>query len=267
MRLNGFAALPALIFIGASSLVWAQGGYALPFENYRRSHDGAKLTEELRDLGGINFSEDIPYLIGLISNDPDDDLVGEARVRLFTISSGLIGTNYAKIREAFTGASAAFERRLAVAPVASAPNWEFSIASLSAYVGLQPTPQARALLLRMLTSKNEGAAKLAMLGLARTRPLAPEAKAMLIEDAGWEKRAWRLVACAFNLDDADVLKAFLTYLENDDVQEQQQASKILADSGPMARPALDSLLRLQKRPGLDPNVSRNIEKAIEAINR
>ncbi|MEO8368839.1 MAG: hypothetical protein ABI806_06545 [Candidatus Solibacter sp.] len=257
-----------LVAASLSSVGLAQSRYAAPFENYRRSHDSEKLGNELRDVSGIKFSEDIPYLIGVISNDNEETLVRWARLKLLTITSGLVGVDIAAIQDRFLPAIPVFENHLASASTDDEKfQWAMSIASLTAFVGLQPTPDGLSLFYRMVESGHEGNRRIALLALARVKPLPAKAKGLILHHYPGEFPSARLGRFAFALEDADIQKEFVSFLDSDEVQDQQLAAKTLADVGPRARPALAALIRLQNRPGLDETVARNVKKAIDAIDR
>ena len=116
----------------------------------------------------------------------------------------------------------------------------------------------------MFSDWNEASRGVVLIALARLKPIPERAKAMLL--SGVEKVDLKS-KLEIAIDNPDVLKVFLKYLDSDDVNEQRLVTQVLSQAGPSARPTLDALRRLQQRPDLDAEVARHIDDALALIQR
>jgi hypothetical protein len=262
------------LVLALSSVIWAESKYAGPFENYKRTRDKTVFDQEIaeiRESGGIDFRQDIPFLIDLVASSGDllvenqarDVLFGLAYYGLF-LSPGLDPS----FSELFRPAVAIFESHLdeALKEPEDTHGWSHPIASLTAFVGLQPSPRTLTLFYRMAKSKSPGDSGLGLIALARLKPLPLEAKNIILsrtKSTGLQSNAEIL---SFAIDDPDVMKRFLKSLESDNVDEQRAATKRLSWMGAYPAPIRDALRRLQQRKDLDEDVFTNVKAAIERID-
>jgi hypothetical protein len=250
-------------------MAWCQSKYAGPFENYRRNRDPAAFGKEMQKAEelGIDLRDEVPFLLGVIASSGDKLIREEARLSLFTLAWGQVLNDHPSVKEVFRPAVAVFEAHLDEALIDESFGWGSSIASLTAFIGLQPDERSLALFYRMLDYKDKRAHGIALTALARLKPLPSAAKRLLLSRTGNYPLRERLEVLAFAIEDSDVLQTYARYLESNDIEEGRLATRMLSRIGPQAKPALELLQRLQQRSDLDEEVAANVKAAIDHIQK
>jgi hypothetical protein len=253
-----------LLLLLASAVALAQSKYGAPFENYRRTLDMQAFGEGIRNAGGqtTHLDEDVKYLAGVLASGSFDATAQEiARQQLDAVAYSVIAySGSASIQDYFRPAMEALQKHMPEASTDTESKWARSLVSLTAVVGLQPNPPMVGLIYRMLDGKNKRLGNIALLALARIKPLPPDAnKILLSRGAGLDPKG-RLEIWAFTLDDPDVREAFLKYLDSENVEDQRLATLVLSQTKAPAQPILDQLVRLRSRKDLDAQVAANLDK-------
>lgn len=268
----------ALVFSSLSVIVSAQSKFAGPFENYKRTGDKTAFDNamaEMRESGqAIDFRKEVPVLTDLVAAGSDLMTQNLARDMLLSLAYQLgIGLWISssvfdpKSSELFRPAMAIFESHLkeALLEPEDTHGWSHPIASLTALLGLQPSPPTLVVLYRMAKSKHLGDHGLGLLALARLKPLPPEAKRIILSRTESLGVRSTLDALGFALDDPDVLNIFLKSILSDDVGVQRDATKRLSWTGTYPEPIRDVLRRLQQRKDLDEYVAEHVKAALDRI--
>src|SRR5215471_4409130 len=266
MRNKILLLLPAVLTL-TSIAAFGRSRYVDPFEEYRRTGDSDLLAKRFRDFRGLDLRDDVPYLAEVLSDDLTASyLFAVVRSELLVIALGTLGTEgwqSTEVRELFRPVQVALGHRLSLATdPKEVRDWSFSLASLTAYVGLQPTAGFIPSLFTMAESNDGGAQRIALQALARLKPLTPEAKKLVLQHAEDFTMGMGLLVLA--LHDSDIAREFLRQLEDGPVEKQRAAARALADLAQATdlSGVMDSVLRLQVTPGVDARVNESLRKAI-----
>jgi len=119
----------------------------------------------------------------------------------------------------------------------------------------------------MLSSKYSGNQAMALIALSRLRPLPQEAKKTLLSRTAGYSPLQKMEALVFALDDPDVRKIFLNYLESKNVQEQRDVTRTLSLAGVSNPQVTNVLRRLQQRSDLDEEVAASVKLVIDRVER
>jgi hypothetical protein len=254
------------LLVAASAATLAQSKYEAVFETYRRTLDVQALDEGVSEAHRkvTHFDEDVRYLASVLEPGGFDETAQEAaRQELDAIAYSVIAySGSASIQDYFRPAMEAFQKHMPEASADTESKWARSLVSLTAVVGLQPNPPMVGLIYRMLDGKNKMLGNIALLALARIKPLPPDAnKILLTRGAGLDPKG-RLEMWAFALDDPDVREAFLKYLDSENVEDQRLATLVLSQIQTPALPILGHLVQLRSRKDLDAQVAANLDRAL-----
>jgi hypothetical protein len=224
------------------------------------------------DQSGIDFREEIPFLIGVISSDNDFAILELARSRLLGFAYDRILQNNPLFSDLFRPAQPVFERHLEEAETDENSVWGAAIISLTTFVGLQPSSQrVLALIYRMVDDKDERRQGAALIALARLKPLPSEAKRVLIsrtaKTEGKTSGPEVLEILGFAIADLDLLRILLKSAAGNDVLGQRAAVRALSRADPMPKEVLDLFRRLLQRKDLDENVAPTVKDALRALPR
>jgi len=267
IRSNGILILTAILVTSIAADLDAESRFATPFENLRRTHDLGTFGEEMQkalDQPTTNGPEDVAYLADVCSDDKDE-LLQDKALRELEVLAFEIAQSTAKPLDAFRPVMAVSEKHIDEALAKPSSKWAGTLAWLTAFAGLQPSPRAISLLCRALDDKDNRMTDVFLIALARLSPRPAEAKRILLERAPAFDRDERVQILAFALDDPDFLAIFAKSLESTEAWEQRQAIKYLVHIGASAKPALEILYRLQQRPDLDKEVAAKVKTAINQI--
>jgi len=250
----------------ASAGALAQSKYEAPFENYRRTLDMQAFGEGIRNAGSqtTHFDEDVKYLASVLAPGSFDATAQEiARQELDVLAFGVMAySGSASVQNSFRPAMEALQQHLPRDLGDAESKWAGSLVSLTAFVGLQPNSPMVGLIYRMLDGKNKRLGNIALLALARIKPLPPDAnKILLTRGAGLDPKG-RLEMWAFALDDPDVREAFLKYLDSENVEDQRLATLVLSQIQTPAQPILGHLVQIRSRKDLDAQVAANLDRAL-----
>lgn len=246
--------------------VSGQSKYAPLFEKFRQTGDDRELRRELIGVNVkfVDLDSEVPVLLEVISSARDPTSVEQARGFLM-----LMAMYHPLEGEKFHPAISVLERHLSEALADENSKWGVSIVGLTAYVGLTPSSQGLALMYRMAEYKDESAQGLAILALAKLKPIPPEAKQVLFtrlnKIAGKISGPPVLSALTFAISDPDVLQAFVTSAESEDVDNQRIATQVLSSMSPIPRSAVNVFRRLQQRKDLDEQVAANVRAAADKM--
>jgi hypothetical protein len=250
--------------LAASAVTLAQSKYEAPFETYRRTLDVQALDEGVSEAHRktTHFEEDIRYLVSVLEPDGFDETAQEAaRQELDAIAYSVIAySGSASIQDYFRPAMEALQEHMPEASADTDSKWALSLVSLTAVVGLQPAPSTVELIYRMLDGKNTHFRNIALLALARIKPLPPDANKILLSRGVALDPKGRLEMWSLALDDAEVREAFLKYLDSEHVEDQRLATLVLSQINVSPQPILDQLLRLKGLKDLDPQVAANLDR-------
>ncbi len=265
-RSNGALVWAAAFATLITADLHAESRFTVPFENFRRTHDSDEFGKQERkalEQPAMDLGEDVAYLAAVCSEGKEPFLQDQA-LQALIITAFQTAQLTTKPVDAFRPAAAVFENHLddALADVNS--KWAAALLSLTALAGLQPSPRAIPLFYRIVGESTKLTDE-ALLALARLSPRPAEAKRILLERSPNLDRDERMEILAFALDDPDFLAIFARSLESEDAYEQRRAIKYLVHVGPLAKPALEILYRLQQRPNLDKEVAANTKTAIVQI--
>jgi len=263
-RIAWTAILAALI----AGALQAESRFAVPFENFRRTHDSGALYRTMSSgtvmQAKANLYEDIGYLIPVCADGQEPILQDQALLQLYLIAFQLANATEQPIN-ALRPAIPIFESHLDEALADINSKWAMALFTLTGLAGLQPDPRVIPVFYRMSEANDPRLREKALFALARLSPRPPEAKRILLQKAATFDSGERIEILSYALDDPDFLGIFAKSLESKDVSEQRRATKLLVHAGVSAKPALEILLRLQQRPDLDTQVSANIQAAINQI--
>ena len=267
----------AVLLPSVAGVLCAESRFAIPFENLRRNHDSKAFGEEIRKARehDSTFDEDIAYLISVVSStDTEQAVQDRALEELFFMAFDRANYTTRQI-DAFRPAIPVFERHLNEALADTNSKWTLPLLSLTAFAGLQPSPQTVPLFYRVLDAKDDRRKDLgpadrttwlaALIAMARLHPRPAEAKKALLARVGKLDSEETMGVFSYALDDPHFLAMFAKYLESTDVEEQRSAMRLLVHAGALAAPALDTLRGLQQRRNLDNEVAANVKAAIDKI--
>jgi hypothetical protein len=253
-----------LLLALASAAALAQSKYEAPFENYRRTLDVQAFGEAIRSAGGqtTHFDEDVKYLASVLAPGSFDATAQEiARQQLDVLAFGVMAySGSASIQNYFRPAIEALQAHIPGASADTESKWAGSLVSLTAFVGIQPTPPTVGLIYRMIDSKNQRLGNIALLALARIKPLPPGASKILLSRSAALDEKGRLEMWACALDELDMREAFLKYLDSEDVEDQRLATLVLSQFNGSTQPILDQLALLRGRKDLDAQVAANLDR-------
>lgn len=277
VRLSPWLFCGVFLLLSVTTVLRSESRFSIPFENFRRAHDSKVFGEELAKALGkpSNFEEDISYLISVVSSTDEDQAVQDrALEELFFRAFELANSTTQQI-EAFRPAIPLFERHLNEALADTNSKWTLPLLSLTAFAGLQPSPQTIPLFYRVLDAKDDRRKDLgpgdrttwlaALIAVARLSPRPAEAKKALLARVGKLDSEETMGVFSYALDDPNFLAIFTKYLESTDVEEQRSAMRHLVHAGALAAPALDILRGLQRCRNLDKEVAANITIVIDKI--
>jgi hypothetical protein len=262
-----FVCLIAFAFMPAA---FAQR-YAPVFENYRLSHDrGAFMRQmEAAEKDGIDIRVEVQFLVNSLSSGTDPLIQERAESCLFILLNRELNNLDPAVGEVFRAAIPVFESHLNEAELDRNSRWATSLVSLTAFAGLQPSSRALRLMYRMVDDKDERTQGLALLGLARLKPLPSEAKQILISRLvkAPDKMSGPdvLGILTYALDDPDVQTILLESASSDDPKAQWAVVNMLYTLGPPPPRALDILRRFEERQDLGKDLAETVKAAIARL--
>jgi len=253
----------------AISPAGAQSKFTPVFDKYAQSGNHAALVSELfeAERSGVDAMTEVPALLDFIQLDRGSEGADDARAWICILAGHLLLTRpSAEMLRVFQRAADLFESQLDLPSGTTRAKWAGSLASLTAFIGIQPSPRALIIIYGMMDDADERAQGVAIGALARLKPLPVRAKALLLSRSakvdGKLSGAVVLGSLAFAADDPDVLQTLLKYAESQSVEEQFSATQALAMLNPIPPVAIEEFRRLESRPELDQNVRANVKGAL-----
>jgi hypothetical protein len=254
----------------AVSPAGAQSKFAPVFERFAQSGNHTALISDLFDAArsGVDATTEVPVLLDFIQSNRSSAGVEEARGWICILASNLLlRLPSAETLRVFQRAADLFESQLDLPAGTAGAKWAVSIVSLTAFIGIQPSPRGLTIIYGMTDDADDRAQGVAIGALARLRPLPARAKALLLSRSA--KISGKLSgpvvfgSLTFAADDPDVLQTLLKYAESQNVEEQFSATQALAGLNPIPPVAIEEFRRLESRPELDQNVLANVKGALD----
>lgn len=244
----------------------AESKYTAPFEKYAATKDIQGLRDDLRAIAQkpINYGEDVDELVKVLTSPTlDSNGFDVATTELLMIAAGALSFPDDTVTDVFQHALDAFKQHLREALSDQTSKWAFTLVAVTAFPGVQPDEDTAELLYRFAESKApEPQRSVALLGLARIRPLPIRARDTILSDTRTLTPDARLGIWGYALADPEIHAQFVKSLSGDNVAEQRVATRVLARTAD-CHAALADLRALKSQAALDQTVATNVQRGLD----